>query len=185
MGLFGPGSFFATRANATPSLPNITSNSLNHCSDPIPFSYLVYDDSFTTPNRTFSTCASNSPETYFNDLNTWLKVLFADPPMTKTVFTQGAFYANQANLVRAAAVNGYSRMLFTLPGWSVRIFKIDTWAIIVISVVTALHILGLWALAVYAGIHHTWTNTLDAFAVLRLGGSLTDEKDMPRLGRVK
>jgi hypothetical protein len=39
---------------------------------------------------------------------------------------------------------------------------------VLISLVLALHILGLFKLPVYAGRNRTWTDSLDAFAMLRI-----------------
>jgi hypothetical protein len=71
--LFGPLTFFSTQANSTPTLPNIASESLDQCSDPVPFSYVTH--SYTSDNNPWpwrykglGTCASHSQSAY---LMTW------------------------------------------------------------------------------------------------------------------
>ncbi|PYI02326.1 hypothetical protein BO78DRAFT_410745 [Aspergillus sclerotiicarbonarius CBS 121057] len=191
--LFGPSTFFANRANSTPTLPNITSSSLDACSEPIPFTYLSNTNTGDISWRydTLKPCASDSNSTYFNDLAAWIGQLFAnyDYPQTTSVFTQGAFFANKANLGRASTVQAYRRILFKDDGTPVEIFDIRPWAIALLSVIIGLHMVGLMILALYAGYHPTWTETFDAFAMLRIGVQLAERKDMcaqlPLLGHVR
>ncbi|GKZ27355.1 hypothetical protein AbraIFM66951_005097 [Aspergillus brasiliensis] len=189
--LFGPSTFFATRANSTPTLPNITSSSLDECSEPIPFTYLSNNNTEDATSRRYATlkpCASGTNTTYFNDLAAWLGQLFAnyDDPQTTSVFTQGAFFANKANLGRSSTVQAYRRILFKDDGTSVEIFAIRPWAIGFLSAVIGLHLVGLVILAFYAGLHPTWTESFDAFAMVRIGAQLAERKDvraqMPLLG---
>ncbi|PWY92834.1 hypothetical protein BO70DRAFT_357965 [Aspergillus heteromorphus CBS 117.55] len=191
--LFGPSTFFANRANSTPTLTT-TSTSVDECSDPVPFSYISETTTHDNTNWRYSplgSCASPSNTTSFNDLNAWLTQLFAnyDYPETSDVFTQAAFFANKANLGRAATVQGYSRILFKDEGTSVDIFHIRPWAIALISVIVGLHVLGLAGLTVYAGYHPTWTESFDSFAMLRIGAQIAARNDaahrLPLLGHVR
>ncbi|RAK89440.1 hypothetical protein BO79DRAFT_263880 [Aspergillus costaricaensis CBS 115574] len=192
--LFGPSTFFANRANSTPTLPNITSLSLDECSEPIPFTYLSNTNTEDTTSWRYATlkpCASDTNSTYFNDLAAWLGQLFAnyDNPQTTSVFTQGAFFANKANLGRASTEQAYRRILFKDDGTSVEIFAIQPWAIAFLSTIIGLHLVGLVIMAFYAGLHPTWTESFDAFAMLRIGVQLAERKDvraqMPLLGNAK
>ena len=67
-----------------------------------------------------------------------------------------------------------------------RIFTVSTWSIIVISAILAIHLLGLWSLALFAVLHPTWTRKLDAWALIRLGAALTRDRDidLPLLANV-
>ncbi|GLA91357.1 hypothetical protein AtubIFM57143_003379 [Aspergillus tubingensis] len=192
--LFGPSTFFANRANSTPTLPNITSLSLDECSEPIPFTYLSNTNTEDTTSWRYATlkpCASDTNSTYFNDLAAWLGQLFAnyDNPQTTSVFTQGAFFANKANLGRASTEQAYRRILFKDDGTSVEIFAIRPWAIAFLSTIIGLHLVGLVIMAFYAGLHPTWTESFDAFAMLRIGVQLAERKDvraqMPLLGNAE
>ncbi|PYH70632.1 uncharacterized protein BO88DRAFT_362463 [Aspergillus vadensis CBS 113365] len=192
--LFGPSTFFANRANSTPTLPNITSLSLDECSEPIPFTYLSTTNTKDTTSWRYATlkpCASDTNSTYFNDLAAWLGQLFAnyDNPQTTSVFTQGAFFANKANLGRASTEQAYRRILFKDDGTSVEIFAIRPWAIAFLSTIIGLHLVGLVIMAFYAGLHPTWTESFDAFAMLRIGVQLAERKDvraqMPLLGNAE
>ncbi|PYH93436.1 hypothetical protein BO71DRAFT_420098 [Aspergillus ellipticus CBS 707.79] len=193
MALFGPSTFFADRANSTPTL-NTTSASVSECSDPVPFSYISETTTNDNTNWRYTplgSCASPSNTPSFNDLNAWLTQLFAnyDYPETDNVFTQAAFFANKANLGRASTVQGYSRILFKDEGTGVDIFRIRPWAIAFISVIIGLHILGLVALTIYAGHHPTWTESFDSLAMLRIGAHIAQRKDLgtalPLLGPVR
>ena len=135
--------------------------------------------------------ASRSPSAYFDDLNSWLTPfinnLVDDNYSNLTAaLTDATFYANEANLVNAAAVLDWRRTLFNCPGISIDKLSIETWAIVLISVITALHVIGLMMLAIYSISYPTWTDTLDAFAMFRLGGSLAEDKIMklPQMARI-
>jgi hypothetical protein len=120
-----------------------------------------------------ASCASNNPADYFNDLNNLLLNLFLDPrpggSMTQATFTQAVFYANKAALTRAAATEKYCRTLLIDAGAEAEIPQIYPAALGILSVIIALHLAGLIALAYYASKQPTWTETLDAFAMLKLG----------------
>lgn len=68
----------------------------------------------------------------------------------------------------------YHRILFKDDGTAVDIFQIRSWAIILISVIIGLHIMGLIILAVYAGYRPTWTDSFDAFSMLRIGAHIPE-----------
>ncbi|KAK2802463.1 hypothetical protein FQN51_004526 [Onygenales sp. PD_10] len=171
--LFGPSTFFSTRANAT-SAPTPDA-STDGCIDPVPFYYISRTSS--SPHMPDyipqSVCASNSPSDYQKDLNNWLSNLFLADKFpehtTEDVFTQAVFHANKATLSRAAAVERYRRMLLTDSGVETRLLRMSTAAIVVISIVIFLHLAGLMVLAYSASKNPTWTETLDAFAILKLG----------------
>ena len=48
---------------------------------------------------------------------------------------------------------------------------------VLISLILALHILGLFILSAYAGWNRTWTDSLDAFAMLRIGADIAKMQD--------
>ncbi|PGH13598.1 hypothetical protein AJ79_03591 [Helicocarpus griseus UAMH5409] len=167
--LFGTSSFFAIRANAT---SNSTSNpSTDNCTDPVPFHYISRTG--TTPylvdHIPQPACVADDPSNYHEDLNSWLSNLFLNPSQTEVMFSQAVFYANKATISRAAAVQKYRRMILTDPGVQAKVLRISTAAIVGISVVMFLHLAGLVALAYSASKLPTWTETLNAFAVLKLG----------------
>lgn len=56
-------------------------------------------------------------------------------------------------------------------------------AMIVLSVLILIQLLGLWFLALYAHSRPTWTDSLDSFALIRLGAAMAD--DLPLISAIK
>lgn len=106
MALFGPQTWAATRMNATFSNSSTDSNkgTPQSCSslDAVPMQRLLVSGLGFGEEKTLDLplCSSTSPDTYFNDLNTWLQSFLTDP---ETVLTIALFYANEASLEQAAA----------------------------------------------------------------------------------
>ncbi|KAJ4985530.1 hypothetical protein SVAN01_09001 [Stagonosporopsis vannaccii] len=87
------------------------------------------------------------------------------------------FYANRA-LLTANAEDNYiwepwaGRGIYTAPGWTVLRPHISLAAQIILSLIIALHVLGLLALAFFIYRYPAWTRTLDALAVARVAANL-------------
>lgn len=141
---------------------------MENCTERIPFNYLGTDS--YAPYK-LNACASASPDTYFGDLSRWLARLFARNEYSayEQVFTIAVYYANKANLHRAATVPDYYRTVVRDPGTMIQKPTVERWTVVFLSVIIALHLVGLTSLAVYTAYHPTWTETFDSMAVLRLG----------------
>lgn len=61
------------------------------------------------------------------------------------------------------------------PGMVIQKLDISLAGILVISVLILIQLIGLLALAVYPSSRPTWTESLDSFAVLRLGAAMANE----------
>ncbi|PGH13107.1 hypothetical protein AJ80_06479 [Polytolypa hystricis UAMH7299] len=187
--LFGPSTFFSTRANSTAQTSSNTASS-NDCTDAVPFHYISTTGiSGRPPNRKIVSfkrigpCVSNSPSAYSEDLNTWLSDMFLDPASitTSDLFTQAVFHANKAILMRAAAQRRYRRTIFQDPGYETQKLEIHRPSVAVISVLIAFHVVGLVSLAIYTTSVPTWTEMLDSLAVLRLGTQLDVSRSREQL----
>lgn len=67
------------------------------------------------------------------------------------------------------------------PGEDVVMPSISLAGIIVVSVFLGIHLLGLLLLALYAAFSPTWTDHLDAFAMMRLGATISETDICPWL----
>ncbi|KAF9893307.1 hypothetical protein FE257_011737 [Aspergillus nanangensis] len=181
--LFGPRTFFSTRANTTTNTTDASVDPQN-C-DPVPLSYIGSTDGSgnmpsreSSPMQRLSTCASASKSAYSSDLNAWLLDLFLDSDALypETVFTQAMFFANKANLARAASVRPYRRTIVIDQGIAAQLLSMPIAGVAVLSAVVVLHLVGLVMVAGYTVRWPTWTATLDAFAVLNLGRRLGDRE---------
>lgn len=105
-----------------------------------------------------------------------------DLSVSESAFTQGMFYANKAALSRAAAIVRHRRYFMIEPGREVQLLKISRGGIAAVSIVMGLHLLGLILLAVYPVKYPTWTNTLDAFEMLKFGTLLNSDRDKGSAG---
>jgi len=189
--VFGNGNFFDTTA----------SNSNYSSSDTIlcrqlrrPFTGLYYDDFIPTgggsdelwwnQSSPYLDCdpdgSSTSNDTFLNELLEWLPN-FADPVKATAALTLANYYSNNAMLNLISGVG--SVPLYYVPGMDMQKFAIPLPAMIIITVLLATQLVGLALLAHYASRHPTWTESLDAFALLRLGASIAE--DVPLISALK
>ncbi|KAL9107780.1 MAG: hypothetical protein Q9227_007402 [Pyrenula ochraceoflavens] len=185
--LFGPGTFFATRANST-FTNSTTPSSPENCTDSVPFSNLIWDAYLGS--YIFPSCASTDHSQHFQNLTNFLAILFdfkvdgtSSPYYTHNetiseALTASLFYANRALLSRAASTPRWRRGIFTDDGVLVKTFTVSNWAIVAISTILAIHLLGLWGLALFAFTHPTWTHKLDGWALIRMGAALAKDRDI-------
>lgn len=195
--LFGPDTFFSARANST--FTNLTiANDTTSCTDPVPLSFLLWDDfggQYELPP-----CANTTNATYFAELTEWLSVFlnvkaarYARPGenyMNKTITTAlraGIIYAEQSILSQAAAQPVWHRTLLEASGVEMRKPSVTNTSIILISVILALHLIGLWVLAIFAMSVPTWTRSLDSWALIRMGAAISEEAhaDLPLLSNIR
>ena len=68
----------------------------------------------------------------------------------------------------------YPIPIYSSPGIQIQKLHIPLAAIVIISVLLFLQITGLLALGVYSSMRHTWTASVDVFALLRMGNAIGD-----------
>ena len=187
LAVFGNNSFFNTVA----SYSNYSSSDDLLCRQlRVPFSEL-YDDGVVNLNRAGSrwwnqssselSCDStNSTDTFLNALFQWLPN-FGDPLKATAALTLANYLSNNALLNLVTESDSFP--LVYDPGMDLQKFAMPLPAMIVISILLAVQLVGLAALAIYASRDNTWTESLDSFAMLRLGASIAE--DIPMISSLK
>ncbi len=107
-------------------------------------------------------------------LHYWM-VNFAGPEKTRQALASAIFFSHQAVLTQASALSGTGRQLKTSPGQDVARMSINPAAMAFISFLILVQLVALFALAIYSYQHPCWTESLDAFALLRLGAAMAEE----------
>lgn len=117
---------------------------------------------------------------FLNALFEWLPN-FRDPVKATAALTLATYYSNNAIL---NLVPNYSAVpLYYDAGFDMQKFAVPLPAMIIITILLAVQLAGLAFLALYASRHPTWTESLDSFAVLRLGASIAE--DVPLLSALQ
>ncbi len=189
MALFGNTSFFsaiqsATDSNYTDVLRNLC---LNRITLPDSIPSLAQGD-----GRIIGACGILfSPGMTSEDSAEYL-VLFMDlltrfltsPGAAKAVLETAMFAANEALLTSSAQLfNGlYARQIFSSPGHEIDKPVKSIAAIVVVSVLLFVQAAGVVALAAYNASFPTWTTTLDALAMAKIGRELKDADGLAPLG---
>ncbi|KZL80755.1 hypothetical protein CI238_09188, partial [Colletotrichum incanum] len=93
-------------------------------------------------------------------------------------------YLSNAAVLQDAASNDAARTIYNLTGTDFVAPRYTRGATVVISLLISAQAIALILLVCYIYSLPTWTDTLDAFAMMRLGAHLRDSVQMPLLGRV-
>lgn len=182
LALFGEGSFIANRVqnpgtvisegnNGT--LPNGT------CVDYAPLSFLLqtvygYNDWRDGPG-----CIYNNATTDLSSLNggisLWLRNFqTTDPVVLSNTIDAAAFLATKAWLENQVRPDQRTLTVGYDMGADTQVPAISRAGIIVISMLLAIFLLSLYAMALYSTWTPRWTTQLDAFAMMRLGAAVAD-----------
>jgi hypothetical protein len=172
LALFGPGSFADTQ-QTEPDTYIINSNETG---------WKLYLDSFATSNTNLPL----APLGFNVDLNEypideWIGSFSTNPAEASSAFTQLSYLAIKAMFDSESEDSSFFSVYsnnedleqVTLPSMSFP-------AMIACSVLFGLYMVPLLCLALYAAYSHRWTDTLDAFTMLRMGAAL-GQKDLPLL----
>lgn len=116
--------------------------------------------------------AGNIIDSAFSEVSKWLQQFQGQTNATVLgdAFTAGGYLANMAWM--ADGTTEYSFTVKSDLGRDVGKPYISRAGVIVVSILLALDLLALFALALYASLSPRWTGLLDAFAMIRLGLSL-------------
>ena len=186
LGVFGNGSFFnkiASQTNYTDRESMLVCEQLRQ-----PFSKLQWSSPDGNQFQPTPQCSPTSRSTtggadanaLVNALFDWLPA-FQDVSAVETAFNLTLYSAHKSLLTAEASPLS---AIFSKPGYDIQKPQIPLGALIVITTLLSIQILCLAGLALYASLHHTWTNSLDAFALLRMGASLGRE-ELPLISSVK
>ena len=182
--IFGNGSFFQTAANAT----NGTQAVREICSaQGVPFELGFWNE--ITSNYGDSPCSHSLD--YVRDDNlrglVWAFFLPWNETASANRFLDVAMhYANKALMMQALSQDSENVFISTVhsdPGQAFIKPSVSFVAMIIISVFIALQVLGILVLMIYIIRSPTWTPTLDALAVARIGAALLPET-LPPMGNL-
>ncbi|KAJ4296109.1 hypothetical protein N0V88_004811 [Collariella sp. IMI 366227] len=183
MALFGNTSFFSAIQAATES--NYTEVLKSICSGMIPFphsisffnsSYSLNSSSFIGPNCAFVERGRGdvNPDSYLSNLALSFVSTFHSNRTAEAVLETAMFAANQALLTTTASHGWrfYARSIYSSPGYEIHTPIKSTAALAVVSALLLAQVVGVVALAMYSVTSPTWTHTLDALAMAKIGRDL-------------
>ena len=141
---------------------------------PIPKSIDSIVGSWSTVSTAGSCVYSESgddrnPDFYLARLVSGFIQVFADPEATKAVLETAMFAANEALLATTARQGGN---MYSSAGYEIHKPVESVVALVVVSVLLFVQVLGVVALGVYNVSFPTWTTTLDAMAMAKIGAGL-------------
>jgi hypothetical protein len=160
LALFGESSFLATKTSH-PVASNYSEKYVG-CTELMPLSGLIPDP---LPG---STCITSAEGTFMS-LTKWLAAFSAVANMKEAV-TGAVFLANKAWLISDPDISGQLLVQYDL-GQDTSRPSVSLVGLVAISILLGIFITSLMALSIYASITPTWTDSLDAFAMLRIGAS--------------
>ncbi|MCJ1392786.1 hypothetical protein MMC18_005657 [Xylographa bjoerkii] len=173
MALFDQGSYIAT-GSANPRAYVVSNN------DSVDFvcgelAQLVLLSVKSNPDSRSFSCVRNQNSNeadVLNEVGDWLASFLPSDSMRATL-TNSIFLSNQAMITQGASCA--SLTIASDAGEDTQIPAISRTGIIIISVFLGLDLLALTTMALYAYHTRTWTESLDGFAMMRLGAALVDQ----------
>lgn len=190
--LFGEGSFVDIQHTKIASYIN-SGIDYGGCISLIPFLSLLHDDASYEVSRTFEPClttygfitetddprAEESNQIRLQALVAGYFFLFSGNTFSgpsaervENAFASAAFLANDVSMTNS--VYDQSIGVSYDMGADQQVPHISRPGIIFVSVLLGLYLLCLFALALYSACIRRWTDTLDSFAMLRIGASIAD-----------
>ena len=183
MALFGEGSFIAERTEFPDkyvATGNNGSLANGTCVDYAPMQFLQqviygYGD-WTTGTQ----CITNNDTATFEDLqggiSLWLRHFQADDEeVMENAFNAAAFLATKAWMENQVVVAARSLTVTMDMGADTQVPSISPAGMFIISILLAIFLLSLSAMALYSTWQIRWTRQLDAFAMMRLGAAMRDQ----------
>lgn len=175
LALFGRASFPTYPSTLPPHLSenetDFSTNITSPCAEIVPFGRLV-ESGWPNIDRCVSSLDSGSADV---EVEGWLRGFVDQNKETlSNAFTAAVFLANAAWLPNAG-IKDSMFVNFDL-GADTSVPVISTAGIVVISILIGVFLLGLLAMAVYASATPSWAESLDAWAMMRLGAAVGSEK---------
>ena len=178
LAVFGNQSFFQMAVNSTKSDDGARTAEQSCTEGNIPFLSLVTFADYSPCNPYFD--ADSTALLLYN----WIQMFINDNQTANDVWGSALFYANEALLQKSAESSDSSRQIFRSDGITVQKPHVALAPLIVISVIIGLQAVAMLTLAVYLYRNPTWSASLDAFAMARIGASLTGQGDLPPIAPV-
>ncbi|KAI7977475.1 hypothetical protein EIK77_007097 [Talaromyces pinophilus] len=171
LALFGPESFAETQQ--TQPLIYSTDNETG---------WKLYLDSYatSTPYLPLVSLGFRKAGVSGYPIDDWIGSFSSYPTQASSAFTQAGFLAIKAMFDSDSEYGDLSIYSYNNPLEQITLPSISFPAMIACSVLFGLYMIPLLCLALYAAFSHRWTNTLDAFTMLRMGAAL-GQKDLPLL----
>lgn len=176
LALFGEGSFIHTRQTHPEAYPSVVRSKSNYDSPepeyaeactymtPIPGSYCIENVD-----------GGSNGSSVIEEIEQWLLPFIYEPVNVEDAFTYAAFLANQAWMLSPHGSNSYSLLVTTDLGIDIQFSVISKTGMVVVSVLLGIYLMTLFSLAVYAAFQPRWTERLDSFAMMRIGGAIADK----------
>ena len=189
LALFGSSSFIADRLARPDAFlyPNITYeegqkiSNWEVCTGLAPFVPLVQNIAGENPLWPCLTSAATNHDHIQQDIADYIRMFYFDYNRYPSegdgianAFTSAAFLTNEAWLLSIFEDQNSWDVTYDL-GADTLVPVISTTGIISVSLLLALFLIALLALALYGALTPRWTDQLDAFAMLRLGASIAEE----------
>lgn len=174
--LFGNQSFFALASNATNSTASSALTSICQF-DILPFTRIVLTKFGESDGSCYDLAYTlGSGDVYAsltNMIYTWISA-FNDTESANMALEMATYFANEVVLTGAAAQGELqgSRNIYFSEGTAVPKPKWSLAAVITVSILIALQIVGVCLIMAYTQSVPTWTDSFDAFAMLRMGADL-------------
>ncbi|KAK1148032.1 hypothetical protein N8T08_010666 [Aspergillus melleus] len=173
MALFGPGSYLDTY-NHPPESYYLSKTNRQTCVDLIPLTRFLISLDQNFDAFFMQTCVE--PMGQFESFNTVAEFLYSfgmDDAVLSHAFTVAAYLANRAWLLEQdGSIRSFS-VAYDL-GTNSQRPSISQTGMIVISVLMAIYLGALFATTLYATSRRRWTDTLDAFTMMRFGASINE-----------
>ncbi|KAL2012168.1 hypothetical protein VTN00DRAFT_4886 [Thermoascus crustaceus] len=150
---------------------------IQYCSNP-PLINLLRGSSYLYRKRDMASKWDTNNSNDEGTLLAWLRALWEPQNGTSTIenaFNTGLFLATQA-LLQACDLVGLSKAgVYSDPGVDTEIPTISLAGIIAISTLLAIYLVSLLGMATYGAHFPRWTDSLDGFAMMRIGATIADK----------
>ncbi|GAD99582.1 hypothetical protein PVAR5_8298 [Paecilomyces variotii No. 5] len=178
LALFGEGSFIHTRQSHPEAYTaSVLRNNSNYYSPTFDYAEACI---YMTPLVSLygsTNCIRNAdggPNVSYvaYEIKEWLSRFNYHTVDVERAFSYAAFLANQACML---SPNDRSLQVATDLGFDIQIPIISKTGMVVVSVLLGIYLTILFSLAVYAAFLPRWTERLDSFAMMRIGGVIADK----------
>lgn len=171
LALFGPGSFAETQ-QTEPGIYTIKNET----------GWKLYLDSFatSTSHLPLVSLGFKNADLSGYPIDDWIGSFPVYSTQASSAFTQAGFLAIKAMFDSNSEYGDFSIYSYNNALEQITLPSINLPAMIACSVLFGLYMIPLLCLALYAAFSHRWTDTLDAFTMLRMGAAL-GQKDLPLL----
>lgn len=178
LALFGAGSYLDIHHTVTETYQSDSKDEWGGCIDMVPFSALLQKDASDMPTGSVTPCVSGY-DSKVDQLGIvadylWLfaahtENFYPSAERIQEIFASSAFLAVD---IWSGTTYDATATVLAEPGTDLQIPHISTAGINLISILLGIYLTCLLTLSLYTAYTPRWTNQLDSFAMMRIGGSL-------------